>query len=319
MVGVLRAEPGKILLAHLPIEPGQDHPAPFQPRDHAEQRRHGRKLTEAPRRPDRMHGRRLRPGSGLGFEQRHLPRGRIDQPLPGEPSGPCLRHDAEKVERGLPVRRELGGHHARKRCAKIDLRPLGLVLQMRKLGRQSPGAVRPPGRPARPSGGQNESAQHRKPLGRTHRGREIQRTGKRKRRLVQRPERGNARQQHRPPAARAQERFGQRPRRSPCRQQDQPLRGPDRIAPARPKPCFGNAVEERASRRQRKEIHRLLPVSRASMLDSASTRSAGLERWNQSPSWTIAASLPASIARLQSSPMPNRPFGASRKSPGPAS
>ena len=108
-----------------------------------------------------------------------------------------------------------------RRCGQIDARAFRFVHQRRQFARQKPGAVGGSRRASFAVHRQDQRGQHRQPLHRRHGRRQVKSSGQRQRRFIQRAQRGDPRQQHRPAIARTQERFGQRAGGAAGRQQNQ--------------------------------------------------------------------------------------------------
>ena len=167
---------------------------------------------------------------------------------------------------GEPVVRGVG--QARR---KVNVGPLRLIHQRRQFDRQRPGAVRRAWRPVMALQPEDHLRQHRQTLRRLHRRRQVKRAGQRQRRLIQRAERHDPRQQQRLPAGDAQERVGQRARGAAGGQQDQPV-GDRKGGGGAVQPVCRHRVQERHMRRDGKQVHRAVPRGRSAGLAQGQDR-----------------------------------------------
>ena len=184
--------------------------------------------------------------------------------------------------------------------AKVDSGQLRFVDETGKLRREPPCPVRRPGGAPGAVHRQNHSGQHGQALGRIDGGRQIEGAAERERRLVETAERGDSWQQHRPPIREPQERLRQCAGSPASWQQHEPTRDGKRVPLAAVHPLAGHRVQKWDMRRDGEKIYRVSPVAPRLRRYSAWDRSAGVERWNHSPSCTTARRRPRSRARFHS-------------------
>ncbi len=249
----LRGRGGARLRPQRRVEAWQHHQARGQPRHREQQPRHRGDAARGAGRDHVMVGRRVAPGGLLGAQQGDLAGAGVHLAALREQRRPHARHDREEPGRHLPVLGEAHLHRVRQRLGEVDLGAVRLVEQPRQLGGQGPGAVGGARRPVAAVEPEDQPRQDREAMHRLDRRRQGQRAGERERRLVERAQRHDPRQQQRPAAGLAQERVGQRPRRAPCGQQHQGARQGQRVVAGAGQAVLRQSVEERQRRRDRRE------------------------------------------------------------------
>ena len=250
---------------HRDIQARQHHGAVRQTGDNPQQPGHHRNTAGS---AGRQHAERRRfrlPCLGLRIQERDLARSRVHQPFRRQPVRPGARHDLQEAQRRVPVLGELRVRRVGQPLGEVDLRPLGFVHQPGQFHRQLPRGIRAGGRAVGTPDRQDQPRKLGGATGGIDRRRQIERAGQGQRRLVQRPQRDNSRQQQRLSPRHAQKRLRQRPCRAPGRQQDQSA-GDAVLGQAKRRlwtgiqPFRGDRVQKRYMRGNREKVHRAGPA-----------------------------------------------------------